>query len=177
MTQPLLEPDRNQLEIFIDALFRGAGTNGYVSLRTFPEGDGNSKAIDIVGVPLVAGFPALCDRAVSIAGKAAVNPTPAVFCPPVAVFIDREHAREQDLVCGPALSVECDQHPQEARQTLERILGRATVVVCSGGMWTNGDGVIEDKLHLHWRVAPAVKEKPNLLKLKHAKTRDPVGRR
>jgi hypothetical protein len=31
----MMEPDRDQLEIFVNALFRHAGTGGYVSLRAF----------------------------------------------------------------------------------------------------------------------------------------------
>ena len=41
----------------------------------------------------------------------------------------------------------------KARQTLEAILGPATVIVASGGQWTNPEtGEIEPKLHLHWRL-------------------------
>jgi hypothetical protein len=40
-----------------------------------------------------------------------------------------------------------------ARAKLEEILGPATIVVRSGGKWTNpGTGEIQDKLHLHWRL-------------------------
>ena len=37
MTDPAaaLEPDRNQLEIFVEALFRYAGNEGYASIRSF----------------------------------------------------------------------------------------------------------------------------------------------
>jgi hypothetical protein len=147
----MLEPDRGQIEIFAEALFRRVGQDGYVSLRSFLEGK-DEKAWSIVGVPLVAGFPALCERAARMAGKAANNPERIVFAPPIAVFSNREHARECDLLQGPALSVECDAHPQQAREKLEALLGPATVVVRSGGRWSNGDGVAEDKLHLHWRL-------------------------
>ena len=52
-----------------------------------------------------------------------------------------------------ALSVECDQRPAKARQTLEALLGPATAVVASGGEWTNPEtGEIEPKVHLHWRL-------------------------
>src|SRR6516165_6248878 len=100
-----LEPDRNQIEIFAESLFRHTGKDGYISLRMFLEGD-DREAKGIVGVPLVAGFSALCERATSMAGKAAAGP-PAVFAPPIAVFNCRGRAREKDLVCGPVLSVEC----------------------------------------------------------------------
>jgi hypothetical protein len=31
----MLEPDRDQLEIFVDALFRHAGDKGFVAVRSF----------------------------------------------------------------------------------------------------------------------------------------------
>ena len=34
----MLEPDRDQLEIFVDALFRHAGDKGFVAVRSFYEG-------------------------------------------------------------------------------------------------------------------------------------------
>src|SRR5262249_14628842 len=41
----LLEPDQNQIELFVDALFRRAGAEGYISLRAFYEGTDNSFRI------------------------------------------------------------------------------------------------------------------------------------
>src|SRR5262249_38284115 len=56
---------------------------------------------------------------------------------------------------GVALSVECDAKPAEIRRKLEAILGPATVVVASGGVWRDeATGTVEDKLHLHWRLPP-----------------------
>jgi hypothetical protein len=167
-----LEPDRNQIEIFAEAVFRHAGTNGYVSLRSFYD-DGNKEALYIVPFPLSSGLQTLFTAAVTIAAKTANTPRPAVFCPPIAVFSDRIHAREQDLLQGPVLSVECDAHPQQARKTLEAILGPATVAVRSGGRWTNGAGETEDKLHLHWRLKEPA-EGEDLKKLK--RTRDLAAR-
>jgi hypothetical protein len=34
----MLEPDRDQMEIFIQAMFRHCGSDGFVSLRAFTEG-------------------------------------------------------------------------------------------------------------------------------------------
>jgi len=54
---------------------------------------------------------------------------------------------------GLALSVECDATPAAARTRLEAILGPATVVIASGGEWTDpATGEVEDKLHLHWHL-------------------------
>ena len=69
---------------------------------------------------------------------------------------------------GVALSVECDQSPLEARQTLEALLGPATVVVASGGEWTNPKTAeIEPKLHLHWRL-----NKPTATPEEHEKLKE-----
>src|SRR5215475_2893117 len=107
---PLLEPDRGQLEIFVDAIFRHAQT-GFVSLRAFVEGSNNvfrKTPIKIVRNNLKF----LCDAAEDDARRAAQNPKPVVFCPPLACFSSKDHAREQDLLEGLALSVELDEHPQ-----------------------------------------------------------------
>jgi len=94
-----------------------------------------------------------------------------VFCPPLAGFLPKEgreawRAAERDLKEGYALSVECDDHPQRARNKLEAVLGRPTVVVDSGGRWPNPEtGELEPKVHLHWRLArPATGEELGLLK-------------
>jgi predicted P-loop ATPase len=164
----LLEPDRDQIEIFVDALFRHAGAGGYVSLRSFL---GDEKVLKpIRSVPLNGqGLRFLIDVAEDQARRAANNPEPAVFCPPIAVFQSSEgwQARERDLFKGLALSVECDTRADEARWKLEDILGPATVVVRSGGTWMSDDGP-KDKLHLHWRLAtPAMRD--DLAKLKQAR--------
>ena len=132
----MLEPDRDQLEIFVDALFRHAGDKGFVAVRSFYEGA--DKPFRLSTANLSGGLRFLIDVAEDDARRAAQNPAPVVFCPPLAVFGNKDHAREQDLLEGLALSVECDQHPGEARTTLEDLLGPATVVVESGGTWVNG---------------------------------------
>lgn len=162
----MLEPDQNQIEQFVDALFRHAGAEGFVSLRAFYEGTDNS--FRITPIPRQGNFQFLVDAVVDDARRAAQAPRAAVFCPPIAVFNNRDRAREEDLLQGPALSVECDQRPRQARAALEQLLGPVTVVVKSGGVWRNGDAEEEDKLHLHWRLKhPA--EKDDLTKLKEAR--------
>jgi RecA-family ATPase len=145
-----LEPNRSQIEIFVDAIFRHA-TEGFVSIRAFHEEDA-SKPFRITPTKLTSGLPFLIEVAEDDARRAAQFPKPVVFCPPLATFIGRDRAREADIAEGLALSVECDEHPQKARATLEALLGPATCVVRSGGRWLNG-GEPEDKLHLHWRLA------------------------
>jgi hypothetical protein len=164
----MLEPDRDQLEIFTDALFRHAAKEGVVSLRAFFEDD-SLKPFRISSAALSGGLNFLVDVAEDDARRAANNPKKVVFCPPIATFKNKDRAREIDIAEGLALSVECDARPREAIAELENILGPATVVVASGGKWTDDrTGQIYEKLHLHWRLrTPARSE--DLTKLKRAR--------
>jgi hypothetical protein len=148
----MLEPDRDQIEIFVNALFRHAAPQGFVSLRAFYE-DGGAKPFRITPTALAGGLKFLVDVAEDDARRAANDPQRVVFCPPIATFTNKERAGEKDLAEGLALSVECDQAPTAARGELERLLCPATLVVRSGGTWIGQNGHSEDKLHLHWRLA------------------------
>jgi hypothetical protein len=150
-TRSVLEPDRDQVEIFVEALFRYADPRGFVSLRSFYEED-TKKPFRFTPVQLTGGLKFLIEAAVDDALRAASAPKPVVFCPPIATFTSKERAAEKDLLEGLALSVECDQRPQEARAKLEATLGPATLIVRSGGVWIAPDGATQNKLHLHWRL-------------------------
>lgn len=166
----VLEPDRDQLEIFVDAILRHRGAEGFISLRSFYDDDDHSKKpVRISPVSLKGNFKFLIDCAVDEARRAAQHPRPVVFCPPTCVFGDKDHAREEDVLAGLLLSVECDRNPHEARRQLEELLGPSTVVVRSGGIWIDDDGEVHDKLHLHWRLAQPVR-KTQLIALKNART-------
>jgi hypothetical protein len=151
-----LAPDREQLRLFVETLFRHASPLGIVSIRSFPEGN-SSKKPRISPTKLIGGLKFLVEVAEDDAYRAANDPDPMVFCPPVCTFRNKDGASEKDLDQGLTLSVECDAHPRRARVALEEILGPATMVVRSGGQWTDPvTGEVEDKLHLHWRLkAPA----------------------
>jgi hypothetical protein len=147
-----LPPDRDMLAKFSAAMFKHAGTEGYVSLRAFYEDD-STKPFRITPTSMKGGLPHLIEAVEDDANRAANHPRKVVFCPPVAIFNNPKQARESDILAGLALSVECDQRPREARATLEDILGPATLVVRSGGAWTDpANGQVYDKLHLHWRL-------------------------
>ena len=167
MTQAMLEPDRNQIEIFVDAIFRHAKA-GVVSLRAFFEGEDKVFRIETVSTNATNFYKYLCDVAEDIARRAAQNPKPVVFCPPLATFRQDKGAGETDLVEGYTLSVECDQNPEAARAKLEPLLGPATVAVRSGGIWQS-NGSAHDKVHLHWRLAEPATGKEQLAKLKRAR--------
>src|SRR6185436_5458507 len=100
----------------------------FVAVRAFYEDD-DLKPARISGTALTGGLQFLIDVAEDDARRAAQHPRPVVFCPPLATFNSKDRAREQDIAEGLALSVECDERPQEARAALEEILGPATVIV------------------------------------------------
>jgi hypothetical protein len=165
-----LEPDRSQLEAFISALFRYATPGNYVSLRSFYEDRGNSKPFLIDPIRLNGSFFALCESACDGARRAANASEKVVFAPPIATFRNPHKAAEADIAEGLALSVECDQRPLEARKKLEALLGPATIVGRSGGVWINPQsGEPEDKAHCHWRLAEPAGDKATLAKLKRAR--------
>jgi hypothetical protein len=163
-----LEPDRGQLGFFIDAIFRRA-SSGFIAIRSFYEDEDRPFVITAVAFNGDRRLTFLTDMVETQARTAAQATKAVVFCPPLAIFADRDKAREADVLEGLALSVECDQHPQQARQILEQLLGPATVVVQSGGVWINGGDTAEDKLHLHWRLAFPASGKDGLAKLKVAR--------
>ncbi|HVI64202.1 MAG TPA: DUF3987 domain-containing protein [Bradyrhizobium sp.] len=165
----LLEPNRDQIEIFVQALFRYVGKDGFISMRAFYENDDSDKPVRITPTSLAGGLGFVIDVAEDDARRAANQPRATVFCPPVAVFNNKDHAREVDLLIGPALVVECDEDPQQARVKLEQLLGTATLVVRSGGQWTNPTTEqVYDRVHLYWRLAQGAKG-DNLEKLKRAR--------
>jgi len=166
---PLLEPDRDQLEIFINAIFRYAGKQGFISLRSFYENDA-SETFRITPTSLAGGLPFIVEAAVDDARRAALDPKPVVFAPPLAAFANKERARERDIALGFALSVELDQHPQQGHEQLEELLSPATISVRSGGTWTDPlTGEACNKLHLHWRLARPAQGAAELAKLKQAR--------
>src|SRR5262249_53659401 len=103
-------------------------------------------------------------------GLAARNPEKVVFCPPVATFNVRWRAKEENLAEGLVLSVECDTHPRAARAKLEQLLGPATLVVESGGVWTDPEtGKSEPKLHIYYRLKIPTRSEGDHQKLKLAR--------
>ena len=164
-----LEPDRDQIEIFVDAVLRHRGTGGFLSLRSFHENDDSKKPARISGISVRGNFRYLIDAAVDDARRAAQSFRAAVFCPPLCVFSNKDHAGEADVLAGLVLSVECDRGAHDARRQLEDLLGPATVVVRSGGQWIDEDGEVHDRLHLHWRLAEAARGKDDLAALKAAR--------
>jgi hypothetical protein len=167
-SQAELNPDRGALRKFVHAMFRHAGTAGYVSLRSFVEGA--TKSFRITPVSLDGGPGSLCEAAADDAYRAANALERVVFCPPLAVFLHPDNAKQSNLLAGLALSIECDKRARAAVAALEQLLGTATAIVRSGGQWTDPKtGQIEDKLHIHFRIAGAARGTQNLTRLKRAR--------
>jgi hypothetical protein len=167
-TQPELQPDRKALRNFVYTMFRHAGSEGFASLRSFEEGATKSFRITTVGLEGGPGF--LCEAAADDAYRAANALKPVVFCPPLAIFLYPDNAKQSNLLAGLALSVECDEHARNAVATLEQLLGPATAIVRSGGAWTDPEtGQVEDKLHIHFRITGSARGPEALTKLKRAR--------
>ena len=166
--KPRLEADRAELTRFVHATFRYRDDGTHAILRTFAEG--SNEVLGSVRVPLNGtGLEPLVDHAAHQATKAANAARPAVFAPPVAAFVG-SRARERDLGNGLVLTVEADFAPTTARRNLEYLLGSATVIVASGGQWTDPEtGTVEDKLHLHWRCREPSRSGPEHATLKQAR--------
>jgi hypothetical protein len=102
-----LEPDRDQLELFMDCLLHHRGHDDYLSLRAFTHSGKLLSPILIKAQLPHDDFRHIVDYAVDVARRVANNPEPCVFCPPIALFNGRKgcQAREQDLLRGLAISV------------------------------------------------------------------------
>jgi len=161
--------DADQIRTF-STLLRHAVEGQFISLRTFDDNKNGDKALTVEAVEINgAGLAPVIDAAISQAQWAADHGKRAVFCPPLAGFSSAVKADELHLLAGYTISAECDERPANARKRLETLLGPATLVVASGGVWTDpATKESQPKLHLHWRLAkPATGD--DLARLKRAR--------
>ena len=161
---PELIPWSDELLRFSEIMFKHADRRGRVEFRAFGD-DGNRKAKalvvstswldDIEFVPLM----------MSAAQQAANFPTAAVFATPVCTFKPGKGAKADDLLEGLAISVECDEAPEAAKEKLQALLGPATVVTHSGGEWVDPTtGEVQPKAHIHYRLkVPARSDEEHVL--------------
>jgi hypothetical protein len=163
-----LEPDRNQIETFGEALFRHASPTSFASVRSFLDGAKN-EVFSIKAISLNQGLGKLFDLIEDEARRAANAAKKVVLCPPIATFTNAKKARKEDVADGLSLSVELDKNPDEALAKLEEILGPATCVVKSGGQWVDENGRPYDKLHGHWRLRIPARGEDELAKLELAR--------
>jgi hypothetical protein len=166
---PHLPVDRDQLGAFVNAMFRHADEGTFASARTFLELE-EGPPVEIRAFKLNCDPTALTKAMISCGQRAADHEKPCVFAPPVATFSSPKKAREIDLACGLALSVELDRDPERSRKRLEFLIGPATAVVASGGEWTNPEtGEVQPKLHVHWRLAEPTRDPEAHARLKQAR--------
>src|SRR5262249_20211474 len=113
----------------------------------------------------------LVEAAYQVAGLAAQHQEKTNFAPPLVTFTPAGwQAKEAHLAEGLALSAECDAHPPGTAGALDRLFGPATVVVESGGGWTDTEtGKIEAKIHWHLRLKVPARSQEEQAKLKEAR--------
>jgi hypothetical protein len=160
--------DRTAVEKLVNVLFRYADPDTFLSLRAFDDIDDNRPALFIDPVSL--GSSTLIDRVCDRIAQTANYQKPHVFCPPICTFKTVDNGKEENIAEGICLTVECDAAPNNARAKLTEILGPATAIVFSGGIWTNPEtGEVEDRLHLHWRLKEPVVDAVGFEQLKEAR--------
>lgn len=166
-----MNTDPEQIRAFTDALFRYASEGGFISLRAFDDREKGKPPFAIEPVQINgSGLQPVTERAAILAARCANAAQAIVFCPPVATFKTAENAKAENVAEGVALSIECDSTPEAARAKLESLMGAATVVVASGGEWTDpATGEVQDKLHLHWRLNEPTQTTEDHAKLRRAR--------
>jgi hypothetical protein len=152
--------DQQQIREFVHVVFKHA-TDGFVQLRMFIDDKDRGDRESLYRYPWRAVHVGDPDKLVEIATQAASfaarSPQKVNFCPPVATFVGTGKATEDDLCQGLAIMVELDERPDRSRQRLEALLGKPTIVVKSGGTWTDPEtGEIQDRCHVYWRLSKPV---------------------
>lgn len=146
--------DKEEIARFVSAIFRYADEGTWASLRVFDEHRKDVAPV-IQAVQINGDASRFVDAAVKMAEMAARRSRPSVFAPPAATFNNPDKAREQDLACAVAACVELDHKSQDGLEELRGVWGRPTVVVESGGRWTDDQGRERPKLHAYWRYSEA----------------------
>jgi hypothetical protein len=147
----MLAVDRDQIAKFVLTLFRYAPAGSYVQMRAFRDDRDGTWRPDLWSAPQVSpGLEAVIEGAFSLASLAAAAPVPVVFAPPIVALRSPSSAAEGDVAAGLVLTVECDANPAGALRALIPQLGNPTVMMESGGLWTDPGGVAYPKVHLHW---------------------------
>jgi hypothetical protein len=148
------EPDLEQIRMFVHGVFQRCKTPAWVSLRTFANADATAKPTKIKAAYALNGlWDAISKAAWLEAREAANHPEGRVFAPPPATFSKDWHAREIDLQECPVLVWDLDSHPVESLARLRQILGEPTLIIASGGEWTDpSTGELQTKVHTYYRL-------------------------
>ena len=152
-------PDLSLTPAFLDALFRYADPDTYCALRVFPHERGKPPpwSVDV----RLGDQTALLDQIGRGIHYAATSTTPTVFSPATGcTFRHPGTAKTKDLAEGLALAVELDQgNTAAALARLEAVIGLATVVVRSGGEWSDPQtGEVHAKRHAYWRLSEPTRD-------------------
>jgi hypothetical protein len=162
------EPDKGQLATFIRVMLKHATPGTIVSIRAFGGDSGKAKIKRSFEIEADDDLKSVIVGATFAAREAAKNGW--VFSPPVATFKNERNAKESNLAQGFCITVELDERPQAGLETLTALIGKPTLVVESGGRWTNPDtSEVEPKLHLYWALKTPAHDEASLTKLKHAR--------
>lgn len=162
-----LQAHRETIARFAEAVYRHCkDVDGYIAARAFTHSER--------GLPVI--FPAIkfgrgmIDGLAAAATETANLKTAAAFAPPVCLFKTSDSAKATDVAAGPVISVDLDKRPDEGRAELFTVLGEATLVVASGGKWSDPEkGEQQDKLHLYWRLKKPATTPDELGKLRRAR--------
>ncbi|NBC33922.1 MAG: hypothetical protein GVY13_14710 [Alphaproteobacteria bacterium] len=119
-----LTVDRNELERFVEAVFRHADDGTMVAIRAFTHTDEPfTPAWRWVPIDSTRGRH-LIDMAAGAITACARATEQTVFCPPVCTFAPgSDKADEASIANGLTLAVELDARADEARARLEGLLG------------------------------------------------------
>ena len=144
-----------EIATFAGALLRHVDA-GYLSIRAFGETNKAFCPHLWASIDVANGLEPIVLAVRRMAVAAAAPQAKGVVCPPLATFSKVKSATEADLLQAPCLSVELDADPREALAKARALLGPPTVVVASGGEWTDTTtGEVQPKLHAHWRLSEA----------------------
>ncbi|WP_193227681.1 DUF5906 domain-containing protein [Aureimonas psammosilenae] len=154
-----------------------AGVKGWVALRGFEHSGKSGRPAQSAWCPWGPNGNEAVEWSANMATDLArrTGDERAVFSPPVALFGDEKNASEAraasaaNVVAGPVIAVELDSRPAESLATLEGVLGPATIIVASGGVWTAPDGSKQEKRHVYWRLAQPATDRETLLALTRAR--------
>ena len=138
--------DRDTLDYFITTLFSKADPETWIKLRAFYEEKDEPFRPDIWRAVKADDLSIVTTTAINIINFIGSQETKVVFCPPVVTFTDPAgSAAELAVANGLAILIDCDRDPVAARTRVEAVLGPATLVVASGGVWEG-----QDKVHCYW---------------------------
>jgi hypothetical protein len=148
------EPDLDEIRMFVHAVFRRCSCPAWISFRTFANNDATSKPTQIEAAQALGGmWDAVSKAAWREARIAANHPEGRVFAPPPATFSKHWFARETDLQQCPVLVWDLDSRPAWALARARQILGEPTLIVASGGDWTDpATGELQRKVHVYYRL-------------------------